>query len=171
MADTSLIGSDPLLTRPRLVVIHALLLLIIGGSLHAIISGDDHWPLCAYQMFSAVRATPDLTRLRLFGLVEEQGSVREIPLIGSRYLQPFDQSRLQRALSRLSARRDAPMVMPSVMRGCLSLYEANRVARRHSGPRLTGLRLYQLTWTLDPHAANRDQAEQRRLIVETMTDR
>ena len=49
----------------------------------------------------------------------------------------------------------------------LGRYETRRRAGGHQGPPLAGLRLYRMTWGIDPRAANRDRPLSRELLGET----
>ena len=153
------------MTRPRLWVAHGAILLLLAGSAYDIIRGREHWPFSCYPMYSKIELDSTMTQLRIFG-VPVEGSDAELILQDRCYLEPFDNSRLGRALKRIQANDDSETNLPIALADCLERYEALRLRGRHDGPKLRALRLYALSWTLDPRAANRDRPEKRRLIAE-----
>jgi len=48
----------------------------------------------------------------------------------------------------------------------LTRYETLRQTGNHDGPPIVALRLYELEWTIDPHAANVDRPDVRRFLAE-----
>lgn len=144
----------------RVLFVHALIALLIGGSFFDIITGREHWPFSPYLMYSGVRREHSLSTLWLFGVTGETPP-REVPLNAFRYIQPFHHTRLSRAFERMDvqARRAA-------LSNCLTRYEKLRSAGRHDGPALKGLRLYDLEWELDPLARNINNPSRRELIAE-----
>jgi glucosyl-dolichyl phosphate glucuronosyltransferase len=148
---------------PRLAFVHALLAVVIGGSLYDIRTGREHWPLSPYPMFSIVDREPTVKCLRIVGIAAGRDR-EEIPLLDADVIRPFDQCRLTSALSRTfhdPARRD---LVHEQLRDCLARYEARRLKGEHEGPPLSGVRLYEMQWTLDGDAANVTTPDTRRLI-------
>jgi hypothetical protein len=145
--------------------VSGLLAVLVGGSLAHALLGEEHWPFCAYKMFSGVREGRSLTCLRVFGVVDGPQPA-ETPLLASAYLAPFDQSRLWRALMRVRKKPDGEARLARALRTVLARYEARRLTGAHHGPPLKALRLYELSWELDPWARNADQPDRRTLIAE-----
>lgn len=150
--------------RPRIWLVYTTIAVITGGSLFAIIKDAEYWPFSPYGMYSDMRRERSLTWLRLFGVTKAE-EPQEIPLLAPEYIQPFDQSRLPKALSQM---RRNPDKLREALRDCLMRYESLRLAGRHQGPPLQGIRLYRLEWQLDPWARNADRPDRRTLILEVM---
>jgi hypothetical protein len=150
-------------TLRRCAVLNALFLALILGSAYDILQDEEHWPFSQYPMFSTVWRSPTFTWLRLVGVTEDG---REFPLASNRYIAPFDQSRLPKALRRIEERPDGPAGLRVAVSECLARYDALRVEGRHDGPPLAAMRLYELQWTIDPNALNIDSPDHRRLITE-----
>jgi hypothetical protein len=147
----------------RLLLVHAVIAALIGGSAYDIVTDREHWPFSQYPMFASVWRERSLTLLRLYG-VEADG--REFPLIDHRYVTPFEQSRLPKALRRIARRSDAQQALQRAIRDCFERYDRLRAAQRHDGPPLRAMRLYEVTWTLDPDASNVDRPDSLKLISE-----
>jgi len=151
------------MSRPRRALLSLVFALLIGGSVYDIVRDEEHWPFSQYPMFSGVWHSPTFTWLRLVGVTSDG---REFPLDDNRYVAPFDQSRLAKAFRQIldtpsrAGRRDEALA------SFLSRYRQLAAERRHDGPPLRALRLYELEWTIDPWAANVDHPDRRRLISE-----
>jgi hypothetical protein len=116
-------------------------------------------------MFCGVARSRELTQLRLFGVEGE----REIPLLRDAWIEPFHQCRIDSALQGMERRQDGRARLQAAVRDALSRYDSRRRSGRHNGPRLQGIRLYRLHWTLDPWARNADRPDQKDLILEVMS--
>lgn len=136
---------------------------LIAGSLYDIVTDQEHWPFSQYPMFSGVWRSQRFEWLRLFGVTE---SGREFALDANRYVAPFDQSRLPKALRRMLERRDGSARVRAALADCLHRYEELRREGAHEGPPIVALRLYRLEWRIDPEAANVDRPDQRTFIAE-----
>lgn len=147
------------MAKHRLFVVYALGAVIVGGSLSDLIRDAEHWPFSNYPMYSETVTSRSLTWFRLLGVVE---GGTEIPLDDNRYLQPFDNSRLEGAME-LAFRKH---YLKEAVLDCLMRYEALRRAGRHNGPRLQALRLYRYYWVLDPWARNIDHPDRKDFLVE-----
>jgi len=147
----------------RLVVIHSLLAILIGGSFYDIYTGREHWPLSPYPMFSIVENDPSLRCLRIVGVRAGAGA-EEITLLDSDLIAPFDQCRLTSALSRTYSDAARRPNIHDQLRDCLDRYEERRRAGLHDGAPLDGVRLYEMRWTLRPDASNVAQPDSRQLI-------
>jgi hypothetical protein len=135
----------------------------IGGSFYDIIRNEEHWPFSQYPMFNGVWRSPTFTWLRLFGVTHEG---QEFPFDGNRYIKPFDQSRLPKALGQLLATPDGSTTLQRALELLLTRYDALAGEGEHGNPPLTALRLYELTYTIDPAAINVNHPDSRRLIAE-----
>jgi hypothetical protein len=153
--------------RARLVV--AAVVLLVAISLFEIATGREDWPFSAYTMYSVAVREPSLTRMLIFGVPADAS--REFPIASRRQLAPFDQSRLDSALTRLAQRPNAEPLLREAVRDVLARYERRRTEGRHDGPRLRGARLYEVAWTLRPDASNVERPERRTLLVETRAAR
>lgn len=155
-------------TKRRRVAVYALVGALVGGSIVAIVRDDpfgkELWPFSAFPMYSN-RAGWNTRLHRVFGVLREDPT-REISLIEDEYLYPIKKFRFYLALRRMERDRDRDRVLGAALRDTLERYEANRRAGRHHGPALRGVRLYELKYRLDSHAADRDQPDSRRLIFE-----
>jgi hypothetical protein len=150
-------------SKSRLFVVYGLGAIIVGGALSDLVRDTEHWPFSQYPMFSQTEVTRTFSMLRLYGILEQSPSV-EVPLDSNLYLEPFDNSRLPPALEH-AARVNR---LDEAVMNCLTRYEALRREGRHNGPPLAGMRLYRLTWTLDPSASNVDQPDRKELLTEVV---
>lgn len=149
--------------RWRLLVAYAVGAVILGGSVFDSVNDTEHWPFSQYPMFSFLETRTDgrFTRLRLYGVTQQQ-PLLEFPLDKNEYLEPFDNSRLPDALD--IARRENRLT--TALEDCLERYDALRVSGIHQGPALQALRLYRVTWTLDPRASNVNAPDLKELLAE-----
>jgi hypothetical protein len=90
----------------------------------------------------------------------------EVPLVGRAEVFPFDQSRLSKAFGSIRERPDAAVRLQAALENCLQRYERLRKRGVHAGPPASGLRLYEVKWTLDPSASNVDSPDSRKLVGE-----
>jgi hypothetical protein len=151
------------MTHFRLLLAHLVILALIGGSFYDILTRQEHWPLSNYPMFSAIHRAPVLRWPRLFGVTEDG---REVPLVRHDYLWPLDQSRLPIGLRRTQQMQGGDARLRTALADCLRRYEARRNAGDHDGPPLHAVRLYTVTWDLEPYAANLERPRSRVLVAE-----
>lgn len=149
------------MSKARLLVVYGLGAMILGGSLPDIVRDTEHWPFSQYQMFSQMEVSKTYSTLRLYGVVERSPLV-EVQLDSNLYLQPFDNSRLLAGLQNALGKNR----LDEAVTDCLTRYEALRRAGRHDGPPLLAMRLYMVTWTLDPSASNIDRPDRKELLTE-----
>jgi hypothetical protein len=142
--------------------INLVLVGLIAGSAYDIVTDQEHWPFSQYPMFSGTWKSQTFTWLRLFGVTEDG---REVALDANRYIAPFDQSRLPKALRRMMDERDGDARIRTALPDLFTRYEQLR-GDKHEGPPIVALRLYELEWTIDPNAANVDRPDRRRFIAE-----
>ena len=147
----------------RRTVVNLVLGALIAGSAYDVVTDQEHWPFSQYPMFSGVWRSPTFTWLRLFGVTADG---REFPLDANRFIEPFDQSRLPKALRRILDGPDGQVRVRTALADCLTRYEDLRRQRRHEGAPLSALRLYEVEWTIDPDAANIDHPDRRAFIAE-----
>jgi hypothetical protein len=151
------------MSSARRAVVNVAIIALIAGSFYDIVMDREHWPFSQYPMFSGVWRAPSFTWLRLFGVTADG---REFALDENRFIAPFDQSRLPKALKRILDGRDGDARVHTALSDCLAQYEELRRQRRHDGPQLAALRLYELEWTIDPDAANVDRPDRQTFIAE-----
>jgi hypothetical protein len=152
-------------SRRRVLLVNSLIALILAASAYDVIRDDEHWPFSQYPMFSRVSEKRELTWLRIYAVTT---GGREFPLLTHRQVFPFDQSRLSKALGGIRTRPDHDDEIRAVLKNCLERYERLRLQHRHDGPPASGMRLYEVTWTLDPRAANLDTPDSRTLVGEVV---
>jgi GT2 family glycosyltransferase len=148
----------------RLMGVHALLVLLIGGSAYDIVTGREHWPFSPYPMFSTIDTSPSLHTLVLRGVTNDPAP-REIALRDPAFIAPFDQCRIITALSRVTSMGDQPR-LHAMLGDSLERYDAARQAGAVQTPALTAVRLYDATWALQSDAANREQPDSVQLVDE-----
>jgi hypothetical protein len=135
----------------------------IVGSVYDIVRNQEHWPFSQYPMFNDVWRSPTFKLMRLFGVTADG---REFPLYENRYVAPFDQSRLPKALKQIVGRPEGRSAVRVAIADCLVRYGELREQGSHDGPPLAAMRLYELEWRIDPAAANVDRPERRLLVAE-----
>jgi len=153
------------MSRARLLLVHALIALVIGGSAYDILTRQEHWPWSNYPMFAQVHRTRVLSWYRLYGVDEHD---REIPLLKPAYLWPLDQSRLSIGLRAIAQQRGGDARLREAVANALDRYEERRRAGAHDGPELRGMRLYAVQWDVVPYAANFEQPSSRTLVADVM---
>ena len=151
------------MTRKRQAFAHVLIAGVILGSAYDIATRQEHWPFSDYPMFAAIHRATVLEWPRLFGVTAD-GS--EIALVSHEYLWPLDQSRLPIGLRHIYATERNATRLHAALEDCLERYERRRIAGRHDGPALRGIRLYVVAWDIEPYARNLDQPRSRQLIGE-----
>jgi glucosyl-dolichyl phosphate glucuronosyltransferase len=156
------------LTVGRSGLVYALIAVVFGASAYDIATGTEHWPFSPYPMFSIVDERPIVDSIRLLGVTAE-ASPREVPLLDSRVLEPFDQCRLSTALARVYSDPVRRASLPALLRDILIRYERRRIDGEHDGPRLQAIRAYFMHWEITADAANRDVPTTRRLLAEVKT--
>ena len=149
----------------RLCIAHIVIGVIAGGSLFDIVTDQEHWPFSNYAMYSW-QTGDELEYLVLFGVTAGEPAL-EIPLRRYDYLQPLDPARLAISFHRLKQRAEPDHVLAEALRDCLARYERSRIVEHHDGPPLQSVRLYRLSWKLDPRAKNVDRPDRRELLMET----
>jgi hypothetical protein len=150
-------------TRSRRVLVSLGLAGFIAGSLYDIVRDEEHWPFSQYPMFSGVWRSRTFSWLRVFGVTRDG---REFALDENRYVAPFDQSRLPKALKKILEQPDADSQVRQALRDVLTRYRVLATQGAHDGPVLDGLRLYELEWQLVPLPSPVEAPDRRNLIAE-----
>lgn len=153
------------MTKRRVLLVHGLLALLIGGSLFALLSQREYWPFSPYSMYSETQRERRLTRLWVFGVRQDVPGA-ELSLHEHRYIRPFYKSRLIPALGRLERDPRRRILLHRALEDVLDRYEERRARGRLRGPPLVGIRLYRLEWELDPRARNVNRPTRRTLVAE-----
>jgi hypothetical protein len=156
------------MSRTRLLAAHVVIAVIIGGSLHDIVMQTEHWPFSNYPMFSEIHRTSVLRWPRLYGLTPDG---REVPVVSHAELWPLDQSRLPIGLRTIYSDPKAGDRVPTALKDVLRRYEARRSTGEHTGPPLVALRLYLVSWPVEPFAHNLDTPSDRRLLAVATLER
>ena len=147
----------------RRACVNLIIASFIAGSAYDIATDQEHWPFSQYPMFAVAWTSPTFTWLRVFGVTAD---ATEFPLDANRYIAPFDQSRLPKALRQMVARPDGERRVTIALSDVMRRYEALRREGVHDGPPVVAMRLYELEWTIDRSAANVDRPDRRRFIAE-----
>jgi len=155
------------MTANRFVAVHALVAILLAGSVFDIVTGQEHWPFSPYPMFSSVERSRTLDSLLLTGVAADQ-SGREFPLRDAAFIAPFDQCRLNTALQRARSSDDQGQRLHAMLKDSLARYEAQRERGAHDGPPLRAVRVYDAHWTLDGQARNVETPDRLRLIDEAV---
>lgn len=156
------------MTKHRVLLVHAVIVSLIVGSLYAVIKDKEYWPFSHYPVFSRVEQDYSVSSKQLYGVTQEEPH-REIPLRSPDYVQPFDQGRLMQSLTRMNSRgklEKRQQLLNVALLDCLRRYEKLRLAGLHEGPPLQGMRLYEEQWQIDARAENVDEPNQRELVAE-----
>jgi len=159
------------MSERRVLLVHVVIALLIGGSLYTIVTDLEYWPFSQYPMYSMLVEEKDsLEALRLFGVTQEEPH-QEVPVRDYQYIQPFPRSRFHSALKWIYVKtaRNPEMrqqMLNEALLDSLQRYEERRLAGRHDGPPLQGMRLYGVQWQLDARAENADHPDQRVLLAE-----
>ena len=153
------------MTRNRLLVVHLAVGVLVLGSGWDMLRGKDHWPFSSYPMYSRIERDTTVVRLHFYGVPERAGTP-ELPLQEMRFIEPFDRTRLGAALRRIERGPDAEPRLRQAAADVFARYERRRRAGEHEGPPLQGIRLYRLTWHVDPWVRNLDGPEGRELLLD-----
>jgi hypothetical protein len=116
-------------------------------------------------MYSYIDEVRTVKRLELLGVTKEED--REIPLNIMKLLTPWDDARLMNSFRTILLKPNSRYLLKNALKDLLHQYEVNRLAGRHDGPELQGMRLFWLSW--DHVGLNTFQTkdpDHRELIVE-----
>ena len=160
------------MTRRRCLLIHAALILLIVGHFYDIVLDTEHWPFSQYPMFRTAQFERSLTRMELYGVTRESPH-QEFPL--RQVSGDFDEATADAATRKISSisrskdikSEERQQMLDGALLDALSKYENGRLAGKHDGPPLQGIRLYEATWQLDdPAKSIVDPPDQQKLIHE-----
>ncbi len=159
--------------RKRFVL--GVICVVLGAHYVAIVARLDHWPLSNYAMF-ARRREASVSSLVLMGVTAQGDEVR---LQSNNYWQPYKSTKLAfclREAKNQDARRARSAVgsppeptLPTAVKSLLAHYESRRQAGQHRGPPLAGLRLYDVTWRIEPTLGNLDRPDRQELLCEHLS--
>ena len=149
------------LSRQRLLVAYAVIAVIAVGSFLDMARDTEHWPWSNYPMYSQPENDPQFNDLRLYGVPKSDPTTELSLYTDSRYLQPFDPSRLAMILETLSGQK-----LHEGLLDCFNRYESLRRRGAHEGPPLQALRLYRCYWTADPAGSTIERPDRKVLIDE-----
>lgn len=148
----------------RILLVHVLVFGVVAGSFYDILTRQEHWPFSNYPMFSTVHRQTVLTWLRLFGVTAEG---REFPLLSYNDLWPLDQSRLPLGLRRIVAAPGGDERARLALTDVMLRYNARRENGDIEGPAIEAVRLYRMSWPLEPFARNLETPSSKVLIAES----
>jgi hypothetical protein len=147
---------------------------VLGIHVVAMMAKIDEWPLSYYPMYSRVQP-PEVCWDVVYGVTADG---REVRLQDDDFWQPIGASRLGYALKRLRQETNSRdpahagdgQPVDRTIAGLMTIYESRR-GIDHDGPPLAKLRLYSVTWRLDPRLANLDSPNRRELVCEYVAQR
>jgi hypothetical protein len=152
------------MTFARKVFVHLFIAAVMTGSLYDIATSQEHWPFSDYPMFASVHRKHALDNwYRVFGVTPDG---REVAILRYDQLWPLDQSRLPLGIRHIAQTPGSEPRVRAALEDTLRRYEARRIAGQHSGPPIDGIRLYTLSWDLEPYAANIDRPRSKTLVAE-----
>jgi hypothetical protein len=148
----------------RLWIIYGVFAFILVGSFLDLVRDTEHWPWSCYPMYSEPEHGTTFDDVRLYGVLASDPT-QEISLYtDERFLQPFDQSRMNEILRSTWAKPG----FDKALWNCLNRYDALRKAGKQDGPELAGLRVYNCFWTLDPDGKTIEHPDKKVLLSEIM---
>lgn len=157
------------MSTQRILLVNVVIILIISGHLYDIVVGTEHWPFSQYRLFASIQEEQALTQPQLFGVPRENPD-QEFPL--GQFSRTFDGRRLVQSFRRISNSKrftseERQQMLNDKMLESMSQYERQRLAGRHDGPPLRGVRLYEATWEFAsfPQSTN-DPPDRKELIAE-----
>ncbi|MGH7198629.1 MAG: hypothetical protein ACREH5_07835, partial [Candidatus Omnitrophota bacterium] len=150
------------LSKPRFVAVCALIIFLAGGSLLSILLKKEWWPFSPYAMYSKVKPAMFKT-VKIIGL----GESREWDLTNAKYWHPYnDESRFIATFRRLWNEPGAEARLDPIMAFMLRRYEERRLAGKHDGPRLLGVRFEKVGYDAKEVLAGREEPVLRRALYE-----
>jgi hypothetical protein len=154
-------GARSRMTRGQLIVANCVVFALVGAQLVNIGLQREDWPFSNYPMYSGEQ-TDQLRWIRLYGVAQ----AGEFPLTPERQLRPFDSVRVHHSLGQLLTRADDATATRRALQNLHALYERGRRAGEHTGPPIQALRLYRVSWHIEPGLTNRSAPEERELLYE-----
>jgi hypothetical protein len=159
------------MSRLRLLLVHAAIAVVVLGHLRSLITNTEDWPFSRYPMYS-YPPPKELIAYRLAGVVGGGPAEpeRELPLTNYQYFRPISYLAAGATLGRLNGRPERAKELDAAMGELAARYEALRRDGRHNGPPLRRLRLYRLSWSVQPGASNSDRPDRRELVHEVVRE-
>ena len=90
----------------------------------------------------------------------------EVPFYPPDVVWPLDQSRLPIGLRTMYSLEDSEERVRTALSDVLLRYERRRTSGAHSGRPLVAIRLYLVSWQVEPFARNLDSPTERRLLAD-----
>lgn len=143
----------------RRLFVNLAILIIIIGHLAAILWAAEPWPFSRYDMY-AKSFSKSQTKMQLYGINGDLEIAAE-----TRYLWPFDRSRLNFVLTQLAALPEQER-LKKALRFFLNRYQDQHFKKLGRKSEFTGLRLYELAWTYDLDGGTDFEPDKRILIAE-----
>ena len=143
-------------------LVYAVVGVIVLGHLHEIVRQQEHWPFTNYPIWARVTRDCHVREVMPFGVTVEPAP-REFDLRDPKYFAPmpaiYQRLNFQRAAGR-------PGLRDPMLADYLRRYEQLRLAGRHDGPKLKGIRLYEWLWTMNADASNARSPDRQTLLYE-----
>jgi len=149
------------MTRGQLIVANCVVFALVGTQAVDIGLQREDWPFSNYPMYTGEQ-TDQLRWIRLYGVAQ----AGEFPLTPERQLRPFDSVRVHYSLGQLLTQADHGTSTRRALQNLHELYERGRRAGEHTGPPIQALRLYRVSWRIEPGLTNRSAPEERELLYE-----
>lgn len=151
------------MTKRRMVIVHILIGLFLFGSISCIVADAELWPFSNYPMYSYPYRS-EFNRKLVYGVTVDGNEVR---LSEGRFWWPLSEVRIANTFMRLKKLNKQDQWSSAA--GYLEhLYYSRKKRKRHTGPILSGLRLYRVSWTIQPQAVNREHPDRKRLLAEVI---
>jgi hypothetical protein len=164
-------GSPAPLKRSRLWIVYGLLAVIVLGHLVEVVTQREHWPFSPYQMWSKPAVGWEVKREMLRGVTDEP-TPREIALQpGQLYPIPYQMVVVNMQTANKAVQNKDPEQAKRIINGLLAHYNNRVAAGKNPGPKLRGLRLYQVVWKMDADAseASRQNPIETKLLFPPLT--
>ena len=146
----------------RVRLVYAVVGVVVLGHLHEIVRQQEHWPFTNYDMWARVTRDWHVRQVMPFGVTDEPAP-REVDLRDPKFFAPmpalYQRLNFQRAATRTNVR-------DVMLADYLRRYDQLRRARKHDGPALKALRLYEWYWTMDVNATNAASPDRKTLLYE-----
>lgn len=139
------------MSRGRRWVVHALMVVVLGGNLASLLFDTQLWPYSPYAMFADARAE-HLRTLQTLVLVGDSVDGEEFWFERQGYLSEAISPMILGSVFTAARARGGDAVQRR-LREAYDLYERRR-AQGHTAPPLRKLALYRFTWRLQPDLSN-----------------
>lgn len=157
------------MTRRRLLLVNAVLVVLIGGHLYDIAVDKEHWPFSQYQLFARLQDEEALKMMQLFGVPRESDKEFYLGEVSGRF--SSKSARLMESLRYIGlSKRYEPeereKILEDKLREQMALYEEMRLSGQHQGPPLQNMKLYYAQWYIESQPQFNDPPDDKRLIAE-----